>query len=163
MEFFPAYLLMARLEEEVELQRKLLNVLMVTSTRINKERSLKSLEYLRRTVNTLKLMVVTIESTERVSDSYTRESILLTSAECLSLTTMILEAFERNFPIFLESITLYEEPLVERMEDTVSFIESCVGRSDPSPTEEIAQSVDEIIKALEYYINVGERSLKGMV
>ncbi len=163
MEFSPAYLLMARLEEEVETQRKLLNVLLAAYKHISNEAKLRTLEQLKRVINTLRLMAMTIESADRTADTYTREHALLVSAECLSLTTMILEIFERSFPIFLESIRLYEEPIVDRMEGTVSFIESCVGRSDPSPVEEIVQSIDEITRALEYYIEVGERTFKDIV
>ncbi len=163
MEFPPAYFLMAKLEEEVQNQRKLLNVLLASGGRISGKARLRTLEHIKRLISTLKLTVMTIEATDRVSDDYTRESALLMGAECLSFTALTLELLEKSFPIFLESITLYEEPIVERMEGTLSFIESCVGKSEPSPTEEIVQSIDEIIRVLEYYVNVGERSIRDMV
>jgi hypothetical protein len=163
MDFSPTYLLMARLEEEIQTQRKLLNILLASYRHISNEARLKTLEQLKRVMNTLRLMAMTIESADRTADTYTREHALLMSAECLSLTALILEVFERSFPIFLENITLYEEPIIERMEGTVSFIESCVGRSDPSPIEDIIQSIEDITKALEYHITIGERSLKDIV
>ncbi len=162
MEVSPFYVLLAKLEEEIGYQRKVINTFLATQQG-STELTLKSLDILRRLIQGFRLVALVLEEIESMTDKYMREQALLLSSESLSLSTLLLPTLERLSPLFLESVRVYEEPILERIEAVVEFIENSLAEQEELITEELTKTVEDIIRTLEYHIRVGERSLAKIV
>ena len=162
MEVSPFYVLLAKLEEEIGYQRKVINTFLATQQR-SAELTLKSLDILRRLIQSFRLVSLVLDEIESMTDRYMREQALLLSSESLSLSALLLPTLERLSPLFLESVRVYEEPILDRIEAVVEFIENSLGEQEELVTEELARTVEDIVRTLEYHIKIGERSLAKIV
>ncbi len=162
MEVSPFYILLAKLEEEIGYQRKVINTFLATQHR-SAELTLKSLDILRRLIQSFRLVALVLDEIESMTDKYMREQALLLSSESLSLSTLLLPTLEQLSPLFLESVRIYEEPILERIEAVVEFIENSLGEQEELITEELARTMEDIVKTLEYHVRIGERSLAKIV
>ncbi len=163
MEMSPYYVLLAKLEEEISFQRKVINTFLFAQQRSSHEITLKTIDILRRLAQSFRLIALVLDEVETISDKYMKEQALLMSSESLSLTSLLLPALENVSPIFLESLTLYDEPILDRIEAVAEFIENSLQESESLSTEELAQTVEDIMKTLEYHIRLGERALGKIV
>ena len=161
MEVTPFYMLLAKLEEEIGFQRKVINTFLATQQR-SPELTLRTVDILRRLTQSFRLVALILDEIESMTDRYMREQALLLSSESLSLSVLLLPTLERLSPLFLESVRVYDEPILDRIEAVVEFIESSLGEEEVI-TEELARTVEDIMKALEYHIRVGERTLAKIV
>ncbi len=157
----PLYLLIAKLEEEVNYQRKIVNTFLNTHTKVSMEAISRSIDILKRLTQILKLVTLILDEFNTIEERNLREQVLLLSSESLSLSSLLLSILEEYSPFFLESIFVYEEPILERLEAISEFIENSLREReiDEESVEEIAQSVEDIMKTLEYYIKIGERAI----
>ncbi len=162
MEVSPFYVLLAKLEEEIGYQRKVINTFLATQQR-SAELTLKSLDILRRLIQSFRLVSLVLDEIESMTDRYMREQALLLSSESLSLSALLLPTLERLSPLFLESVRVYEEPILDRIEAVVEFIENSLGEQEELVTEELARTVEDIVRTLEYHIRIGERTLAKIV
>ena len=162
MEVSPFYVLLAKLEEEIGYQRKVINTFLATQQR-SAELTLKSLDILRRLIQSFRLVSLVLDEIESMTDRYMREQALLLSSESLSLSALLLPTLERLSPLFLESVRVYEEPILDRIEAVVEFIENSLGEQEELVTEELARTVEDIVRTLEYHIKIGERTLAKIV
>jgi len=162
MEVPTLYILLAKLEEEIGYQRKVINTFLAIQPRTY-ELTLKTLEILRRLTQSFRLVSLILDEMESLTDRYVREQALLLSSESLSLSAILLPTLEHLSPIFLESVRLQEEPILERIEAVVEFIENSVGEQEMLATEELARTVEDIMRTLEYHIRIGERVLAKIV
>ncbi len=159
MEVTPLHILLAKLEDEISYQRKIVNTFLFLSNRLPQDLVLRSLDVLRRTAQTLRLISLVMAELEDLTDPYMREQALLMSSECLSLTSLLLPALEHVSPIFIEQIMVYEEPILDRIESLAEFIEVSIQSSEAIPTDEVSKTIEDILKTLEYHIRMGERTL----
>ncbi|GEM_PF-2109922 len=159
MEVSPFYILLAKLEEEISYQRKVVNTYLFAHQRLTQEIFLRSLDILRRTAQTFKLISLILDELDTLSDRYMKEQALLMSSECLSLTSLLLPAIESTSPIFLESLVISDEPILERIESLAEYLETSLQASENFSADEAAKTVEEIQRTLEYHIRVGERTL----
>jgi hypothetical protein len=159
MESGTFYLLLAKLEEEISFQRKVINTFLFARQVSNPEMTLRSIDILKRQIQILRLINLILGEMDAVSERYAREQALLLASESMSLTSLLLPAVEAFSPIFLESVSLYEEPLLDRIEAVAEFIENSLQDAENLATEEIAQTVEDIMRTLEYHVRVGERVL----
>ncbi len=159
MDINPLYLLLAKLEDEINYQRKVVNTLLFADYRLTEELLLKSLEILKRTIQTFRLVSFVLDQTEAVSDRSAKEQALLMGSECLSLASILLPALEQVSPIFIDSIRINEESLLERIESVAEDMESYLQVSEGMSVDEITKGIEEILQTLEYHIRVGERAI----
>ncbi|HHJ64015.1 MAG TPA: hypothetical protein ENJ61_03820 [Aquifex aeolicus] len=159
MEVAPYYVLLAKLEEEISFQRKVVNTFLFLQQRIPPEATLKSMDVLRRLIQNLRLITLVLEELESMTDRYAREQALLLSSESLSLATLLLPAMEMASPLFLESIRVYEESILDRIESVVESIENSLQDYEELATDEVVQTVEDIVRTLEYHLRIGERTL----
>jgi hypothetical protein len=159
MEVSPLYVLLAKLEEEISYQRKVVNTFLFVHQRLTQELFLRTIEILKRTAQTFRLISLILDEVDDLNDRYLREQALLLSSECLSLTSLLLPAVENASPLFFESVFISEEPILDRIESLAEYIESSIQASENFSAEEIAKTVEEIQRTLEYHIRVGERTL----
>ncbi len=159
MEVNPLYLLLAKLEDEISYQRKVVNTLLFVDHRLTEGLLFRSLDILRRTVQTFRLISFVLDQAEVMSDRSAREQALLMGSECLSLATLLLPALEQVSPIFIDSIRINEEPILEKIESIAEDMESYLQVSEGLSIDEITRSIEEILQTLEYHIRVGERAV----
>ncbi len=157
------YLLLAKLEEEISFQRKVINTFLFARHSINPEVSMRSVEILKRLIQTFRIINLILDQIDTVSERYAKEQALLLTSESMSLTSLLLPTVETFSPIFLESISLYEEPLLERIESVAEFVENSIQDCDNLAVDEIAEVVEDITRTLEYHVTVGERILGKIV
>ncbi len=162
MEIAPHYLLLAKLEEEVSFQRKVINTFMVLPKTPSTVMP-KALDVLRRLTTSFHLIAFVLEELESVKDQYVKEQALLLASESLSLSSLLLCAIESVTPIFLENLVIYEEPILERIEAVAEFIESSLQNYEEQMLEEAVQTVEDIVKTLEFHIKIGEKAMKKIV
>lgn len=153
------YILLAKLEEEISYQRKVINTFLSAGQSVNPEITVRSVEILKRLVQIFKLISLILEEMETVSERYAKEQALLLASESMSLTSLLLPTVEAFSPIFLESVSLYEEPLLDRIEAVAEFMENSIPDCENFATDEIAQTVEDIMKTLEFHIRIGEKVL----
>ncbi len=163
MEVSPFYVLLAKLEDEINFQRKVINTFLALSQKGSAELFLRSVDILRRLIQSFRLMALVLNEMEGMSDRYMREQALLLSSESLSLATLLLPTLEQVSPLFLESVTLYEEPILDRIEALIEFIENSLQEQEELLTEELAQTVEDITRTLEYHVKLGERALGRII
>lgn len=163
MDVSPHYVLLAKLEEEIGFQRKLINTFLFAQEKITPELTLKSVDILRRMIQSFRLIALLLDEFESITDRYVKEQALLLSSESLSLSSLLLPAIEQISPLFLESMFVYEEPILERIEAVSEFIENSLQDYEELATDEIAQTIEDIMKTLEYHIKVGERALGKII
>ncbi len=159
----PFYILLAKLEEEINFQRKVINTFLFAGQKITPEITLKSIDILRRLTQSFRLISLILDELEAMTDKYMKEQALLLSSESLSLASLLLPAMESVSPIFLESVTIYDEPILDRIESVAEFIENSLQDYEDLVTEELAQTIEDIMKTLEYHIKIGERTLAKIV
>ncbi len=159
MDVNPLYLLLAKLEDEISYQRKVVNTLLFVEHRLTEGLLFRSLDILRRTVQTFRLISFVLDQAEVMSDRSAREQALLMGSECLSLATLLLPALEQVSPIFIDSIRINEEPILERIESIAEDMESYLQVSEGLSIDEITRSIEELLQTLEYHIRVGERAV----
>ncbi len=162
MEVSPLYILLAKLEEEIGYQRKVINTFLATQQRTS-ELTLKTVDILRRLTQSFRLVALILDEIESMTDKYMREQALLLSSESLSLSAILLPTLEQLSPLFLESMKVYDEPILDRIEAVVEFIENSLGEQEELITEELARTVEDIMRTLEYHIRIGERTLAKIV
>lgn len=153
------YLLLTKLEEEISFQRKMVSTFLSAPQTAGPEITSRSIEILKRLVQIFRLINLILTEMEAVSERQARERALLLTSESMSLTSLLLPTVENYSPIFLESVSLYEEPLLERIESVAEFIENSIQDSENLAVEEIAEVVEDIMRTLEYHVRVGERVL----
>jgi len=158
MDVSPFYILLAKLEEEIGFQRKVINTFLAAQHR-TPELTLRTVDILRRLTQSFRLVALILDEIESMTDKYTREQALLLSSESLSLSIILLPTLEQLSPLFLESVKVYDEPILDRIEAVVEFIENSLSEQEDLVTEELARTVEDIMKTLEYHIRVGERTL----
>ncbi len=158
MEIAPHYVLLAKLEEEISYQRKVINSFLFLSE-TSSDLVSKSLDVLRRLVRGLRLITLVLAEFEALSDRYAKEQALLLVSESLYLSALLLPTIENYSPLFLESISVYDEPIVERIEAVSGFLENSLQDIEDLAVEEVIQTVEDIQKTLEYHILVGEKTL----
>ncbi len=163
MEMSPYYVLLAKLEEEIAFQRKTINTFLFAQQAVSHEITLKSLDILRRLSQSFRLISLILGEIGSMTDRYMKEQALLMSSESLSLTSLLLPAIENVSPLFLDSLTLYEEPLLDRIEAVAEFIESSLQDEEEVTLEELSQTVEDIVKTLEYHIRLGEQALSKIL
>ncbi len=163
MEMTPYYILLAKLEEEISFQRKVVNTFLFAQQKITPEVTLKSMDVLRRLIQSFRLVALVLEEIESVTDRYMKEQALLLSSESLSLASLLLPAMEFASPLFLESMRIYEESILDRIESVVESIESSIQDHEEVVLEEVAQTVEDIVRTLEYHIRIGERTIGKIV
>jgi len=162
MEITPYYVLLAKLEEEISFQRKVINTYLLVQ-RITPEATVKSMDVLRRLVNSFRLVALVLEEIDSISDRYIREQALLLSSESLSLASLLLPAMESASPLFLESMRIYEESILDRIEAVVESIEESLQDYEEFSLEETLQTVEDIVRTLEYHLRIGERTLGSIL
>lgn len=158
MEIAPHYVLLAKLEEEISYQRKVINSFLFLSE-ASSDLVSKSLDILKRLVRGFRLITLVLTEFEALSDRYAKEQALLLVAESLYLSALLLPAIENYSPLFLESISVYDEPIVERIEAVSGFLENSLQDLEDLAVEEVIQTVEDIQKTLEYHILIGEKTL----
>ncbi len=163
MEVNPYYILLAKLEEEISFQRKVVNTFMFAQQKPTMEITLKTVDILRRLTQGLRLISLVLDELESITDKYMKEQALLLTSESLSLASLLLPALESASPLFLESLMVYEEPILDRLEAVAEFIENCLQDYEELATEEISQTIEDIMRTLEYHIRLGERSMGKIV
>ncbi len=163
MQVEPYYILLAKLEEEISFQRKVINTFLFAQQRAGYEITLKTLDILRRLSQSFRLIALVLSEVESIQDKYMREQALLMSSEGLSLASLLLPALENVSPIFLDNMLLHEEPLLDRIEAVAEFIENSIQESENLVVSEVAQTVEDIMKTLEFHIRLGERSLGRII
>ncbi len=163
MEVSPFYILLAKLEEEIAFQRKVINTFMFAQEKPSPEITLKTIDILRRLSQGFRLIALVMDEIESMTDKYMKEQALLLSSESLSLTSLMLPAIESMSPIFLESLRVYNEPILERIESVAEFIENSLQDYDELAVDELAQTIEDIMKTLEYHIRLGERALGKVI
>ncbi len=163
MEMSPYYVLLAKLEEEIAFQRKTINTFLFAQQAVSHEITLKSLDILRRLSQSFRLISLILGEIGNMTDRYMKEQALLMSSESLSLTSLLLPAIENVSPLFLDSLTLYEEPLLDRIEAVAEFIENSLQDEEEITLEELSQTVEDIVKTLEYHIRLGEQALSKIL
>ncbi len=159
MEMSPYYILLAKLEEEIGFQRKMVNTFLFAQQKITPEMAVKSIDILRRLTQSFRLISMVLDELESITDRYIKEQVLLLTSESLSLSSLLLPAIEQVSPIFLENIMVYEEPILERIESVAEFLENSLQDIEELAADEIAQTIEDIMRALEYHIKIGERAL----
>ena len=155
----PFYILLAKLEEEISFQRKVINTFMFAQQKSTQEITLKTIDIMRRLAQGFRLIALILDELETMSDKSMKEQALLMTSESLSLTTLLLPTLESASPIFLDSLVVYEEPILDRIEAVAEFIESSLQDYESIATDELAQTVEDIMKTLEYHIKLGERAV----
>jgi len=163
MDVSPHHVLLAKLEEEIGFQRKLINTFLFAQEKITPELTFKSVDILRRMIQSFRLIALLLDEFESITDRYVKEQALLLSSECLSLSSLLLPAIEQISPLFLESMFVYEEPILERIEAVSEFIENSLQDYEELVADEIAQTIEDIMKTLEYHIRIGERAIGKIV
>ncbi|EDP75050.1 hypothetical protein [Hydrogenivirga sp. 128-5-R1-1] len=163
MEVSPFYILLAKLEDEISFQRKVINTFMFAQQKSSPEITLKTIDILRRLTQSFRLIALVIEEVESMADKYMKEQALLLSSECLSLSSLLLPALEGMSPIFLDSLRVYEEPILERIESVAEFIENSLQDQEELATDELAQTIEDIMRTLEYHIKLGERAVAKII
>ncbi len=159
METGAFYLLLAKLEEEISFQRKAINTFLFAGQSVSAEITSKSIDILKRLVQVFRLINLILDEMETVPERSAKERALILTSESMSLASLLLPALETFSPLFLESVSLYEEPLLERIEAVAEFIENSIQNTENLATDEIAQTVEDIMRTLEYHVKLGERVL----
>jgi len=163
MEVSPFYILLAKLEEEIAFQRKVINTFMFAQRKATPDITLKTIDILRRLTQSFRLISLVMDEVESTADKHIKEQALLLSSECLSLSSLLLPALEGMSPIFLESLKVYEEPILDRIESVAEFIENSLQDSEELATDELAQTIEDIMRTLEYHIKLGERAVAKII
>jgi hypothetical protein len=163
MEVSPFYILLVKLEEEISFQRKVINTFMFVQQKRSPEITVKTIEILRRLTQGFRLIALIMDELELTTDRHIKEQALLLSSESLSLTSLLLPALESFSPLFLESLRVYDEPILERIESVAEFIENSMQEGEELATDELAQTIEDIMRTLEYHIKLGERALSKII
>ncbi len=163
MEVSPFYVLLAKLEEEISFQRKVINTFMFVQQKASPDMTLKTIDILRRLTQSFRLIALVIDELEAMTDRYMKEQALLLSSESLSLASLLLPTLESVSPLFLESLRIYDEPILERIESVAEFIENSLQDYEELATDELAQTIEDIMRTLEYHIKLGERAIAKIV
>ncbi|RLJ71601.1 hypothetical protein BCF55_1907 [Hydrogenivirga caldilitoris] len=163
MEVSPYYILLAKLEEEISFQRKVINTFLFVQQKPSPEITLKTIDILRRLTQGFRLIALVMDEMESVTDKYMKEQALLLSSESLSLASLLLPALESLSPIFLESLRVYDEPILDRIEAVAEFIENSMQNYEELATDELAQTIEDIMRTLEYHIKLGEKAVGKIV
>ncbi len=163
MELSPLYILIAKLEEEIAFQRKVINTFMFAQQTPSPDLTFKTIDILRRLAQGFKLISLIIEDLPTITDKYMREQALLMTSESLSLSSLLLPTLESVSPIFLESLRVYDEPILDRIESVAEFIENSLQDYEDLATDELSQTIEDIMKTLEYHIRLGERTIAKII
>ncbi len=163
MELSPLYILIAKLEEEIAFQRKVINTFMFAQQTPSPDLTFKTIDILRRLAQGFKLISLIIEDLPTITDKYMREQALLMTSESLSLSSLLLPTLESVSPIFLESLRVYDEPILDRIESVAEFIENSLQDYGDLATDELSQTIEDIMKTLEYHIRLGERTIAKII
>ncbi len=163
MELSPLYILIAKLEEEIAFQRKVINTFMFAQQAPSPDLTFKTIDILRRLAQGFKLISLIIEDLPTITDKYMREQALLMTSESLSLSSLLLPTLESASPLFLDSLRVYDEPILDRIESVAEFIESSIQDYEDLATDELSQTIEDIMKTLEYHIRLGERTIAKII
>jgi len=160
MRDFPVRILMERLEELVLSQQKFMGLVL-------SEREIRlplgtALEMLYGHIEMLELSWEIINALEDILDDYTREHALELVAESLSWINFMLPYIEVFSPIFVEHILVEGESISSRLRATASLMESLGKELEVFSFEEIAKTIETILKAIRYQLYMAKRSYDAM-
>jgi len=104
------------------------------------------------------LLTLVLDELGSITDRYAREHALLLGSETLSLASLLLPTLEKTSPLFLENVTLYDEPILDKIESMIEFIDTSL-HEEETAVQELTRAVEDVVRTLEYHIRIGERAL----
>jgi len=155
----PHILLLKNLEERLSSLRLLADNLKIEELPLD-----ISKELFKRTSEIIFMVsdILTLEDEFNISQGSEKKELLHSITDALNLSRSLLSQLEKRLPIFWESITLFDEPLLEKINQIeITINQALMEESNNIDFEEITYIMQEISRSLEALNRLLEKNVNS--